>query len=613
MKYTDYMNQFTISDKVKERVFQSVKQRAEQPVKSEGRTAAPIVPFEKKKNTFRLHPKRWIAVFVSIAIALAAIPTVLFTTRRGKDDGYSLSLDYMDNLMVDIEEVTGYSIKREVGTASKHSVNKAKAVSLLSVSLLDDEQEQNDASADSEDQARNYLYSTSESYEYGNVEYDEKGIQKVTFKKNTEVTEDVYDQNGELIDSSRKITQDELDAQINKMFTTNLFTYLQFVPLVNESGYYAYKSEDGNILREEVILRPDTMVYDADGVAEFDKTDYFSSHLTVSFVIDNSTGYIYKIENFRIRSFKNGLVEDDNGYYYAVTTDEEHNLVFTDVLPNKDATVQGVYLDNDGWTYVINNRVDSVDAERKLILTSSKDYVSDADGNVYVLGDYPGLNDRKVLTHKMSDGKAVALENHDLIRNIKRIGEVDKDDLFIGLYRDMMIYNLNGHYIVWENGHRIEGEDGQEDKWEDLRDIRATERLFTKDGGIGSYGMWLVDNNNPSNAYHWFDHNYDTIIGLVDGILCYMSIDLKEYYDDNALLDVKQQFIPLSEMTLTMAEDYYLPVGNDLYKINNVYYHVDMERTRYYHIVRTTAGLELVELTSKSYTDNVFIFQPINK
>lgn len=54
-------------------------------------------------------------------------------------------------------------------------------------------------------------------------------------------------------------------------------------------------------------------------------------------------------------------------------------------------------------------------------------------------------------------------------------------------------------------------------------------------------------------------------------------------------------------------------VGNDRYKIYNVYYRTGTNETTYYRLLKSPNGVELVEITSKSYTDNVFIFQPINK
>ena len=73
---------------------------------------------------------------------------------------------------------------------------------------------------------------------------------------------------------------------------------MQFVPLISESGSYNVHDEKDNwIASERVEIRPQTLTYDVNGVAEFDKKNYYSSYLSQSFVINNNTGYIYKIEN----------------------------------------------------------------------------------------------------------------------------------------------------------------------------------------------------------------------------------------------------------------------------------------------------------------------------
>lgn len=548
--------------------------------------------------------------FLIMCISLCAFLVSGCGTNKAQPQ--TLSLDYMKNLMVDANGVTAYSIRRETKTngitpVSLHadSENKASAISLLSATLMEDIK--GVRSTASKTVVRNYLYSTSESYEFGNVEYDENNIKKVSFMKNKEVSEDVYDDNGILIDSNRKIEQEEFDAQINRFYATKQFTYIQFVPLVESSGYYNYKTDTGETGTEYVKIRLDSMVYDEDGASDFDSGNgnviydsegglsiwkpsepaYYSSPLSSSFVIDNFTGYIYKIEGIAICGFLNGLVVDNNAYVYSVSTDSQHNLVFTDILPNKDVKIINAVLDNYGWVFVANDVINYVDVGRKIIYITQGKYAFDADRNVYKLDYDTGSIGH--LTHKIVNGTEVLLENTGVIRDIASLfqyeinGEAYGQVLsFVGMYRDLDVYKFT---IVSSSGISVAY-------------------------NHATYGGLFVEYDY---SYHWLDTNYDTIIAKNDDALYYKSINLADYRDGETILKVENDFIQLSDLSLAEAKDYYMSVGNDQYKIKDVYYHAGANKTSYYHIVRTTTGVELVELTSKSYTDNVFIFQPINK
>ena len=580
MKYKDYMDLFTVSPEIKSSVFNGIKQREKQiGTQTAENHAESIAPTPKIKNTFKLHIKRWIAIATSLVLLAVLTPIIYFSVPKNNDRPddvhVSFSLGYMKNLMIDVDGVTAYSIRKNLNsTRSSGAGTVKKSISLLSAELSDRQKGSTSAT-----EPKFYLYSTNENYEYGNVEYDSNGIQKVTFVKNTEIDGDVYDDSGNIIDSNRKITQDEINGQVNKIFTTKEYTYIQFVALVGSSGEYPYMNANGNIYYEYVNVRPEGMTYDENGVAEFDMTDYYSSNLTASFVIDNSTGYIYKIENLHIKSFHNGLVVSNNGYYYLISTDENHNLIFTDVLPNKDVSVIDVIMDKYGWLFLVNDRINSVDSERKVLYTTElKKYAFDRDYNVYVWNYSDPVGYYRV-THKMVDGKEEPYKNHGFL-NLTLL----YDSTNIVLYKDLTV-----------------------------KSVRKS-LAYNPDTDCGLF----VDSRNPEiNTYWgistWFDNNYDMIIAHCNNALYYATVDLNDYVDKKVTLYVEDDFTQFADFKLFGAENYYMSVGNDRYKINNVCYRVSANETAYYRIVRTTTGLELVELTSKSYRDNVFIFQPINK
>lgn len=481
------------------------------------------------------------------------------------------SLNFLSDLMVDTNSVTAYGIKQsseDIGNVSDNPIINTK-VSMLSSTLLDDR-----ISNDSHRKPKYSLFQTTEQYYNGNVEYNENSISKVTFKKNTSATEEIYDNNGNLITTDTKITQEDLDAQINKVYTTNRYTFLQFIAMVDNSGTYPYCNSNKEIEYEDITVRPSSMTYDENGVAEFDKTDYFSSNLTASFVIDNETGFIYKIENFYIKSFHNGLVVDEKGYYYIIKTNENQCLTFTDILPNKDCKVNNAVFDNYGWTYVANDLIDSIDNENKVVYTTIRDkYIVDSRNNVYE------FQSRYSIPNIMLNGVSTKLDNTELIIGIKNLFTNYWSDCegILAYNKDCIIFNFN---------------------------------LYTQQGIIAiqsKNGILYVDDTISKTNYYWLENKYNVIIQSIDNEIHYKIID----FDDR--VSFGKEFTKLSDMKLFKAKDYYLEVGKDNYKVNNVFYSAGVNGTQYYQIIETENGLELKELQSKSYLENVFIFQPINK
>jgi len=103
------------------------------------------------------------------------------------------------------------------------------------------------------------------------------------------------------------IDQEQIPAQINRMTISRGFTFIQFIPLVQNSGYYyyvgegygffdnreeAYAAGGGSYERIRVNLRPDNA--DVNG---FDYGPFYTNSLSSSFIIDNTSGYIYAIEH----------------------------------------------------------------------------------------------------------------------------------------------------------------------------------------------------------------------------------------------------------------------------------------------------------------------------
>ena len=102
---------------------------------------------------------------------------------------------------------------------------------------------------------KNFLVKTSKSLNDNIMEND---LLNVTFIKNTE--------------DNSIITQEEINAEIDKIYTINNYIFVSFVP-------------------EGKSLRPsnEDLVYDSDGISTYDKKEYYSDDERASFIIDSKT------------------------------------------------------------------------------------------------------------------------------------------------------------------------------------------------------------------------------------------------------------------------------------------------------------------------------------
>lgn len=270
------------------------------------------------------------------------------------------NIGYIGSLMADISDATGLGIKKSntPQTAQINYTSNKAPVAPLGNGNGQGENNNNQGAAPEE---KNYLYKTTEDFDVGFIEYDETGITKVTFKKNTNVTEEVSDSEGNLIDNNTTITQDEIPAQINKFLVSYGYTFIQFIPVVSESGNYYYLDNNSEPQTVYVEVRPadSELQVDNKGIFEFDKRGYYSDALHQSFVVDNGTGFIYKIENFYITEIHNGLIKSSDNFIYDMRITENGELEFFSILENTALQIKDYYKDIYGNNYIENNHIDT--------------------------------------------------------------------------------------------------------------------------------------------------------------------------------------------------------------------------------------------------------------
>lgn len=518
---------------------------------------------------------RKILVLLSGVIGLTAC-SYLSGCRKNK--ATNLNISYIKDLAIDVDGLTGFAIKseEEVGT-HKNSVQLASYnTSGQTYKVTADEQESG--------LARNYLYATKADCEQGDFVYSPDSVEKVSFKKNDSVKEEIYDSDGEVISSERRLTQEEIPAQINKFYATENFLFMQFVfvrqakandMLIEEGGHY-YLRDYTVRYGEYTEVRPDDLVYGENGITEFDRTGYRNSEYVKNFVVDRETGYIYQIENFNIdRVCNTNIVGVDDGtesfryYYYRISVNPEGELLFTDVMPNREVWVDWVETDKNGYTFVCNSAINLIDKENKIYyFTDANEYFIDDAQEVYQCDtNYP-----YTIKSVIINGEPQKYNNDKVLSGLRCIG-TEKDEMYRGLG------NYKGRFVDYQG--RIDN------------------------------ALWCPDN------VRWLGNNFLTSTLLycdVDGGLYYKIIDIESCIESPVVL-TPSDFQKISEGVgkLEDVEFYDMKVGKSFVRVKDAFTAKTPTGTKCYKAVKNGDKVELKLLQDKEYTQNVFIFQPLSK
>lgn len=497
-----------------------------------------------------------------------------------KNKATNLNISYIKDLAIDVDGLTGFAIKseEEVGT-HKNSVQLASYnTSGQTYKVTADEQESG--------LARNYLYATKADCEQGDFVYSPDSVEKVSFKKNDSVKEEIYDSDGKVISSERRLTQEEIPAQINKFYATENFLFMQFVfvrqakandMLFEEGGHY-YLNDYTVRYGEYTEVRPDDLVYDENGITEFDRTGYRNSEYVKNFVVDRATGYIYQIENFNIDVvFNTSIVGVDDGtesfryYYYRISVNPEGELLFTDVMPNREVCVEGVVTDKYGYTFVWNDTINLIDKENKMYyFTDANEYFIDDAQEVYQCDtNYP-----YTIKSVIINGEPQKYNNDKVLSGLRMIGR-EKDEMY------RCLGNYKGRSVDYQ-------------------------------GGIDN-ALWCWC---PGNV-RWLGNNFLTSTLLYcddDGEVYYKIIDIESCIESPVNL-TPSDFQKISEGVgkLEDVEFYDMKVGKSFVRVKDAFTAKTPTGTKCYKAVKNGDKVELKLLQDKEYTQNVFIFQPLSK
>ena len=144
------------------------------------------------------------------------------------------------------------------------------------------------------------------------------------------------------------VEQTRVGGEIDKMYVYNdRFTFVSFVPY----GSSTRPSDD-------------ELVYEKDGIANYDKRDYYTGDLRQSFIFDNYSGYIYLIKNFNIKYIHNNLLlSAADNFVYDFRINEDNDLEIYALFTNAQVNYFNFFKDKHGNKVVQNDKLDLYDED----------------------------------------------------------------------------------------------------------------------------------------------------------------------------------------------------------------------------------------------------------
>ena len=285
--------------------------------------------------------KKFLSLLSLIIVAFGCI----CLTACGGDKDKAFKMNYIADMVAEINDAKSLGISKQdnqtVTTASENHFIKNSYIKA------------NNKNA----KKKNYLVKTTTSIGAGEVVTSSSKIEKVTFKKTTKT--ETIGPDGKEIKENEKLTQEEIPAQINKLLVTDDFTFMQFIPIIEFDGsetlrnegtsnayyekYVSYYNNEGKQLSSAIQIRADEYSHDLDGSVYFDKYGYYSNELHQSFIINNDTGLIYKIENIKIEKIDGDLILADDGLVYEMSIKNDNTLSFEPLFTNDSVKVNDFF------------------------------------------------------------------------------------------------------------------------------------------------------------------------------------------------------------------------------------------------------------------------------
>lgn len=369
------------------------------------------------------------------------------------------------------------------------------------------------------------------------------------------------------------ITQDEINGEIDKLYVLNGYTFISFVPLG-----MSQRLDDNNLN------------YDADGIDAYDKIGYYSSTLRQSFVIDNSTGYVYQIKTVGIDEIKNNLIII-SGKIYDMRVTENDELQFFTVVQNETLTIYDYFKDKYGNKYIKNNALDVYDEANQTLYYTDGVYLLSKENVVICIesnGDIFDIDLTEITSIRKIESN---FEKKDILSTEAYTFEKSNKATKIVSHIDngfLYAYSINGRFVKID--------------------------VNTYNKQMIALGVKDVTFFDP-NLQKWHTHDYDALAINYNTALLYYENDLYFYkLWENEMIYIAPYFDNIRHECILILED-----TEDSFNSQNIqdlsFTKTTITGTAYYRVTIDENGLPKV-VNSETYVapeQQIVTLQPINK
>ena len=244
-------------------------------------------------------------------------------------------------------------------------------------------------------------------------------------------------------------------------------------------------------------------------------------------------------------------------------------------MPNKEVSINNVITDKYGYTYVANSHIVTKDFDNKLIYFIDTKYMISDTKEVYLMSNEHHI-DKSIV-----NGVEQPYNNTNIVSGLRNIKQNIYEPPLIGYYKENRVYNGN---------------------------------LYAG-AGIEFIENSLYYKTSADTNIKWLNNNFLSSVLLLNlnNRLYYKIVDIESCLNNSIIVE-SSNFTKLSENSLEQYKnDYYIKVGANKVKITNVFAEQTLTGTKYYKLVKTDNKIELISLQDIEYSQNVYIFQPINK
>lgn len=396
-----------------------------------------------------------------------------------------------------------------------------------------------------------------------------------------------------------EFTQDKLGADIDKLYTVNGFTFISFVA----KGKSNRPSESNSI-------------YWQDGVNAYDKVGYYTDNTRKSFVIDNSTGYVYPLINFNIKYFMGGLLFSDENVdkmssfvYDFKTTDDGRLNIYQLFSNNKDKVVDSCAKDKYGHKYIMRTFPDGYDNATDTYYFENGEVMCSSNGDVVMIRDGIKVSTEDGSFRELNDSDNFVLYGCSDFPNYKyivkngvpyRLWDVPSTDIF-GIAQIYINEPQNAQLY-------LTGPDSDVSMMQCASNLLTKFAMYPDSGYFKEMSILDVDESKSSWCCLSYLEEYDTVLSVENGKLIKYK-NVWEYAEKLGVEDAELAYDVIYDGKLTMVWD----IDKQKYQLIEDGYNGQTKYEIAVDYVGNTVNFRLVEQSKYSRAPRVVTLQPINR